>query len=120
MLKETLRNVLTAGTFALCTAIGLTAAKADVLRVVVVVAESEADYANNAALLPTIVELMKKGGVKVVYAGTDATKMSTTTSSVWASEADIVAVTGSADWKVVVAKLKSKPITPEVFQLLTP
>ena len=46
--------------------------------------------------------------------------MSTTTSSVWASEADIVAVTGSADWKAVVAKLKSKPITPEVFQLLTP
>ena len=61
MLKDTFRKALTVGAIALCTAIGLTAAKADVLRVVVVVAESEADYANNAALLPTFVELMKKG-----------------------------------------------------------
>jgi len=117
-MKNMLRNVLTAGTIGLCTIAAHTAAKADVLRIAVVVADSAADYANNAALLPTFAALLKKGaGVKEVYVGTDAAKMTIATTSVWANESDIAAVTGSAEWKAAAGKLKSKPFTPEVLQI---
>jgi hypothetical protein len=117
-MRTVLRNVLIAGAFALCTLAGITAADAEVLRIAVVVADNAADYANNAALAPTFAALLKKGtGVKDVHVGTDAAKMSIASSSVWANEADISSVTGTADWKAAVGKLKSKPFTPEVFQI---
>jgi hypothetical protein len=63
--------------------------------------------------------LLRKGkGVKAVYAGTDAAKLTTTTSSVWSDPADIGSVTDTADWKATVAKLKAKPFTPEVFTIV--
>lgn len=117
-----LRNVLTAGAFALCTVAGLTPVKAEVLRIVLVVADNATDYATNVALLPTLTALLKKGtGVKDVHVGTDAAKMSFATSSVWANETDITSVTGTAEWKAATDKL-SKPIAPyrvitEVFQI---
>jgi hypothetical protein len=121
-MRNMLRNVLTAGAFALCTIAGLTPVKAEVLRIVLVVADNATDYATNVALLPTLTALLKKGtGVKDVHVGTDAAKMSIATSSVWADEADISSVTGTADWKAATDKL-SKPIAPyrvitEVFQI---
>jgi hypothetical protein len=121
-MRNMLRNVLTAGAFALCTVAGLTPVKAEVLRIVLVVADNATDYATNVALLPTLTSLLKKGtGVKDVHVGTDAAKMSIATSSVWADEADISSVTGTADWKAATDKL-SKPIAPyrvitEVFQI---
>jgi|ERR1700733_9976659 hypothetical protein len=118
-MKKMCRNVLIAGAFAFCNTAAMTAAKADVLRIVVVVANNTADYSNNVALLPTVAALLKKGtGVKAVYAGTDAANMSTTTTSVWADEAGINSVISTTDWKATMAKVKSKPITPEVFQLV--
>ncbi|MGD0102441.1 MAG: hypothetical protein ABSC06_00210 [Rhodopila sp.] len=117
-MKNMLRNVLTAGAIGLCTIAGHTAAQAEVIRVAVVVADNAADYANNAALLPTFAALLRKGtGVKDVYVGSDAAKMTIATTSVWANESDIASVTGSAEWKAAAGKLKSKPYTPEVFQI---
>lgn len=116
------RNVLTAGAFALCTVAGLTQVKAEVLRIVVVVADNATDYATNVALLPTLTALLKKGtGVKDVHVGTNAAKMSIATSSVWADETDISSVTETSDWKAAMDKL-SKPTSPyrvitEVFQI---
>ncbi len=121
-MRNILGNVLTAGAFALCTVAGLTPVKAEVLRIVLVVADNATNYATNVALLPTLTALLKKGtGVKDVHVGTDAAKMSIATSSVWANETDISSVTGSADWKAAADKL-SKPIAPyrvftEVFQI---
>jgi len=111
------RGLLLAAAVALGSFGGLTAAKADVIRVAVVVADNQADYDNNAALLPTFAALLKKGA-KAVYVGSDAAKMTITTTSVWASEADIAAVTGTDDWKAAAGKLKAKTYVPEVFQLV--
>jgi len=96
---------------------GITSARADVLRVAIVTADSAADYASNAALLPTFAALLTKGGGKDVIAGTDAAKMTIVSSSVWPSEAAVMAVTGSADWKAEAAKLKSKSYVIEIFQV---
>jgi hypothetical protein len=121
-MRNMLRNISTAGAFALCTVAGLTPVNAEVLRIVLVVADNATDFANNVALLPTLTALLKKGkGVKDIHVGTDAAKMSIATSSVWADEADISSVTGTADWKAATGKL-SKPTAPyrvivEVFQI---
>jgi hypothetical protein len=96
----------------------LTTANADVIRIAVVTAENKADYDNNAALVASFEALLKKGaGVKGVYAGTDAEKMSITTTSVWGAASDVEAVTGSADWKATAAKLKAKTYNTEIFEL---
>jgi hypothetical protein len=96
----------------------LSAANADVLRVAVVAADSKADYDNNVALLPAFAALLKKGaGVKGVFAGTDPDKMSITTSSAWSAASDVSAVTDSADWKALAAKLKVKTYNTEIFEL---
>jgi len=112
-----LRSVLTVGALALSTAAGLTAAKADVVRVAIVMADSAADYAANAAMAPTFVAMLKKGGAKDVVGGTDEAKMAIMTTSVWPDEAAITAVTGSADWKAEAAKLKAKSYVIEVFKI---
>jgi hypothetical protein len=97
---------------------GVTTANADVIRVAVVTADSKADYDNNAALVATFEALLKKGaGVKGVYAGTDAEKMSITTTSVWGSASEVEAVTSTADWKAAAAKLKAKTYNTEIFEL---
>src|SRR5271169_6090685 len=117
-MSKVVRSALMAGTFAVCVAASLTAARAEVIRVAVVTAGSATDYQSNAALVPAFAALLKKGsGVKAVYAGTDAANMSITTTSVWANEADIAAVTGSAERKAEADKLKSKSYTIGVFQL---
>jgi hypothetical protein len=115
-MKNTLRSLLMTGVIALCAAAGLSSAKADVIRVAVVTADSQADYDNNAALVPGFAALLKKSA-KAVYAGTDASHMAITTTSVWASEADLAALTGSAEWKAMAEKLKAKSYTIGVFQL---
>jgi hypothetical protein len=114
-MKIMFRYALLAGAFMLGT---LTVAYADVLRIAVVVAESEADYTNNAKLVPTFEALLKKGtGVKDVHVGMDPSKMTIASSSVWPSADAIKSVTDTAEWKATVGKLKSKPFTPEVLQL---
>ena len=115
-MKKMFSSVLM-GAFAVCTVAGFTAAKADVIRVAIAVADSQADYESNAALLPTFAELFKKGKAKAEYVGTDAAKMTIMSTSVWASEADVTAVTGSADWKAAAGKLKAKTYNTEVFEL---
>jgi hypothetical protein len=117
-MKNMLRSALTAGVFALCTVAGLTAAKAEVLRIAVVVADNAADYANNAALAPTFAALLKKGnGVKDVYVGTDEAKMSIASSSVWDSEANAKAATSTDEWKATAGKLKFKTYTVEFLEV---
>jgi len=116
-MKNKFRIALTAGAFALTTVASLTAAKADVLRVAIVVADSAADYSSNAATAPTFVAMLKKGGATNVTAGTDEAKMTVVTTSVWPSEAALTAVTGSAEWKAEAAKLKAKSYVIEVFQI---
>jgi len=95
----------------------LSVAKADILRVAIVEAESDADFQNNVALLSGFVDLMKKGGAKSVTVGSDAEHKSIGTSSVWGSPADLAKVTGSDDWKAQAGKLKRKSYTTEVFQV---
>lgn len=97
---------------------GGTAARADVVRVAVVVADSAADYQSNTALLPAFAAMLKKGaGVKEVYTGTDDAHMAITTVSVFPDAAAVAAVTGSADWKAEAAKLKSKNYTIGVYNV---
>ncbi len=116
-MRNVLRSVLTVGALALSTGAGLTSANADVLRVAIVVADSAADNTANAAMLPTFAAMLTKGGAKDVVSGTDDAKMSIVTSSVWADEAAITAVTGSADWKAEAAKLKAKTYVIEIFKV---
>jgi hypothetical protein len=112
------RGALTASAFALCAAAGMTSAKADVIRVAIVVADSQADYTANAALVPAFEALLKKGaGNKAVYAGTDASKMSITTTSVFGTAAQATDATSSPEWKAEAAKLKAKSYVIEVFEL---
>jgi hypothetical protein len=111
------RLLLLAGAVALTT--GLTTAQADVLRIAIVVADSPADYTNNVALVPTFGALLRKGtGVKDVHVGIDPDHLTITSSSVWPDAAAINSVTDTAEWKATVAKLKSKPFTPQVFQIV--
>jgi hypothetical protein len=107
--------------FALAGAMEMSVAtvNADVLRIAVVSADNKADYDNNVALLPGFAALLKKGsGVKGVFVGADPDKMSITTSSAWGSATDVSAVTDSADWKALAAKLKAKTYTTEVFEIV--
>jgi hypothetical protein len=119
VMKQTFQYALIAGVCAFGSLVGVTAAQADALRVAVVVAENQADYENNVALLPTFAALLGKGkGIKAVYVGTDAAKFTITTSSVWSDPADISSVTDTADWKATAAKLKAKPYAGEVFTIV--
>ena|SRR5271166_1663209 len=89
-MRNVLRNTLILAAFACCSIAGMTAANADVLRIATVVAANQADYDNNVALIPTLAALLNKGtGIKSVYFGTDAAKLTLVTTSVWPSEADI-------------------------------
>jgi len=113
------RGALAVGAFVLCAVGGLTATKADVLRIAIVVADSQADYTANAATLATAEALLKKAtGNKAAYAGTDAAKMSITTSSVFGTAAEATAATTSAEWKEMAGKLKAKSYVVEVFDLV--
>jgi hypothetical protein len=53
-----------------------------------------------------------------VHVGIDPDHLTITSSSVWPDAAAIKSVTNTAEWKATVAKLKSKPFTPEVFQIV--
>jgi len=105
------------GAVALAGATGVSVARADSLRIAIVTADNDADYKSNAAMLPTFADLLKKGGAKAVYVGTDAEHMAITSSSVWASADDIAKVTGSADWKAAAGKLKNKSYVTEIFEV---
>jgi len=118
-MRNVLATVATAAAIGCCCALGAPAARADVIRIATVVAENQTDYANNAALVPTFVALLKKGSaVKASYSGTDAGKLTITTTSVWPTEADIKSVTDTADWKAAAGKLKYKTYTAEVFEVV--
>jgi hypothetical protein len=118
-MRDLVRRVLMAGTFALFAVAGPGAAKADVLRIAIATADNQADYDHNAATVATAKALLLKGtGVKAVYVLQDPAKMTVASVSVWPSEADIHSVTDSADWKSMVAgKLKYKTYTVEVFEV---
>ena len=85
---------------AFCTIAGLTAAKADVVRIAIVTADNQADFDKNNAMSETAKALLMKGnGVKAVYILADPAKLTVASVSVWPSEADIHSVTDSAEWK---------------------
>ncbi len=111
-----LRSAILAGAAVFCLA-GANAARADVLRVAIVIADSAADNTANAALLPGFASMLSKGGAKDVMAGVDSGKMAIVTTSVFPSEAAIAAVTGSDAWKAEAAKLKAKSYVINVFQI---
>ncbi len=111
------KSALALGIAAAVGAMTLSLARADILRVAIVEAENDADFKSNAALLPTLAELLKKGGAKSVTVGTDAEHKAIGTSTVWASPADLAKVTGSDAWKAEAAKLKRKAYTAEVFEV---
>jgi hypothetical protein len=116
-MKHALRAALVCGAIAICVAAASTA-HADVIRIALVTADSPADFDNNAALLPEYAALLKKGGgVKGVTVFADAAKLLIGTSSVWASEADVKAITDSAEWKAVVAKQKAKTLNIGIYQV---
>ncbi len=118
-MKNLFGSVLTATALGCYCVAGIPAAKADVIRIATVVAENQADYANNAALVPTFVAMLKKASaVKATYSGTDAGKLTITTTSVWPTEADIKSVTDTADWKAAAGKLKYKTYTAELFEVV--
>ncbi len=111
------KSALAFGFAAAVGAAAISVAKADVLRVAIVEADNEADFKSNAALLPTLADLLKKLGAKSVVAGTDAEHMAIATSTVWGSAADIAKVAGSDEWKAAAGKLKRKSYTTEVFEV---
>ena len=106
--------------FGLAAAVGMaaaTVARADVLRVAIVVAGNDADFKGNVALLPTFADLLKKGGAKDVVVASDAEKLSIATSSVWGTADDLAKLTGSDAWKAAAGQLKRTTYTTEVFQV---
>jgi hypothetical protein len=110
-----IKSALVLGFAAAVATATLSAAKADILRVAIVEAENDADFNANAALLPALADILKKGGAKSVTVGTDAEHKAIATSTVWASAADLAKVTGSDQWKAEAGKLKRKSYTTEVF-----
>ncbi len=110
-----IKSALALGVAAVVGTAALSVAKADILRVAIVEADNDADFNSNAALLPTLADILKKGGAKSVTVGTDAEHKAIATSTVWASAADLAKVTGSDDWKAEAGKLKRKSYTTEVF-----
>jgi hypothetical protein len=118
-MKSVFGSVLTAAALGCYCVAAAPAARADVIRIATVVAENPADYEANAALVPAFVALLKKAPVvKATYSGTDAGKLTITTTSVWPSAADIKSVTDTADWKAAAGKLKYKTYTAEVFEVV--
>jgi predicted Rossmann-fold nucleotide-binding protein len=115
-MNNLLRAAILAGAAVFCIA-GVNSARADVLRVAIVIADSAADNTANAALLPTFASLLSKGGGKDVMTGVDAGKMAIVSTSVWANEAAVTAVTGSDAWKAEAAKLKAKSYVINIFQI---
>jgi len=86
---------------------------------VIVVAETPADYASNVQLVPTFGAILRKvAGVKDVHMGLDADNLAITSSSVWPDAASMRSVTDTAEWKATAAKLKSKPLTVQIFQIV--
>ena len=116
-MKYMIRAAILAGAAAFCIASG-SAARADVVRVAVVIADNAADYQANAALLPAFADMLKKGGGKEVHVATDAAHMTVTSVSVFPDAAAVGAVTGSDAWKAEAAKLKSKSYTIGVYDIL--
>jgi hypothetical protein len=117
-MANALRSILAAGALVVCTVAGLTAAKADAIRIALVTAENQADFDNNAALLPTYESLLKAGkGVKSVTVFSNPAKLTIGTASLWESADDVAAVTGSADWKATVAKQKAKTYNIDIYQV---
>ena len=118
-MRNAIRSVVIAGLFAFCTIAGLTAAKADVVRIAIVTADNQADFDKNNAMSETAKALLMKGnGVKAVYILADPAKLTVASVSVWPSEADIHSVTDSAEWKSKIGgTLKFKTYTVEVFEL---
>jgi hypothetical protein len=97
---------------------GTSPARADVMRIAVVIADNAADYQANAALLPGFVKMLKAGaGAKDVNSGTDAAHNAIMSTSVFPNAAAVEAVTGSDAWKAEAAKLKAKSYTINVFDL---
>ncbi len=118
-MRNVFRCALPLAALACYSVAGGPAANADVIRIATVVAENQADYTNNAGLVPTFVALLKKSSaVKATFSGTDAGKLTITTTSVWPDEAAIKTLTDTADWKAAAGKLKYKTYTAEVFQVV--
>jgi uncharacterized lipoprotein NlpE involved in copper resistance len=117
-MRNAIGSVMIAGIFAFCTIAGLTAAKADVVRIAIVTADNQADFDKNNAMSETAKALLMKGnGVKAVYILADPAKLTVASVSVWPSEADVHSVTDTANWKSFAGTLKSKTYTVEVFEL---
>jgi hypothetical protein len=102
---------------ALASSAVVSTAKADVMRIAIVAAASQADDAVNVAMMSTFSDMYKSGGASTVYVGHDAEHMSIASFSVWPDRAALTKVTGAAGWKAAVEKLKYKTLKIEVFDI---
>lgn len=112
---KNIRNALLVGVVMFGTA---SVAHADVVRLAIVIADNQADYENNAKLVPMFETLLSKGtGVKDVHVGMDPALRVIGSTSVWPNVEDVKSVTDTDEWKATVAKLKAKPYVPVILQI---
>ena len=117
-MKTLMKALMAAGTVAICAAAGPTAANADVIRIGVVVVDNKADWDANTAATPKVLALLKQAkGVKAVYSIEDPEKMTVGTVSVFGTEAEVAAVTDSAEWKAVLGPLNSKSRSVQILKV---
>ena len=113
-MQKTLAALLIAGSLAVPGA--LATAKADVLRLAIVIAPDQAAYENNVGLTSTYEELYKKGGGTSCTVGSDPTHLAIASSCLFPNEAAIAAMTALPEWKAAYAKLKPQMVIIEVLQ----
>lgn len=117
-MKNAVRSLLMAGVATLCIGAGVTTAQADVIRIGVVVVDNKADWDANTAATPKVMAMLKQAkGVKAVYSIEDPEKMTVGTVSVFETEAEVLAVTGSDAWKAVLGPLKSKSRDVQILKV---
>ncbi len=82
------------------------AAEADVMRIVVIVAASQADYEADLKEQHNAIDLMKKGELETGYVVADPAKLTVGTVTVWESEDKFNAVAATPEYKALLDRLK--------------
>jgi hypothetical protein len=91
------------------------AARADVMRIVVIVAADQADYDADLKEQHNAIDLMKKGDLKTGYVVADPAKLTVGTVSIWESEDKFDAVADTDPCKALIGWLKYS--TRNVYRL---